>query len=59
MSRKMEKLTATIRKRIRNRLHAGGMIERRCSEVMEELDIRELNVDVAASLRQEKKVESF
>lgn len=59
VSRKMEKLTATIRKRIRNRLHAGGMIERRCSEVMEELDVRELNVDVAASLRQEKKVESF
>ena len=57
--RKMEKLTATIRKRIRNLLRASGMNERRCSEVMEELDIRELNIDVAASLRQEKKVESF
>jgi RNA polymerase sigma-70 factor (ECF subfamily) len=59
VSRKMDKLTGTIRKRIRSRLRAGGMHQRRCSEVMEELDVRKLNVDVAASLRQETKIGSF
>ena len=40
VSRKMDKLTGTIRKRIRSRLRAGGMHQRRCSEVMEELDVQ-------------------
>jgi RNA polymerase sigma-70 factor, ECF subfamily len=59
VSRKMEKLTATVRKRIRKRLLSSGMDARRCEETLEDMDVRDLNIDVAANLRQEKKIETF
>lgn len=59
VSRKMEKLTATVRKRIRKRLLSSGMDARRCEETLEDMDVRDLNIDVVANLRQEKKIETF
>jgi RNA polymerase sigma-70 factor (ECF subfamily) len=59
VSRKMDKLTASLRKRIRNRLLSTGMKERTCAEVLADLDVRDLQIDVAANLRQEKKFETF
>jgi RNA polymerase sigma-70 factor (ECF subfamily) len=59
VSRKMEKLTATVRKRIRKRLLSSGMDARQCKEILEDMDVRDLNIDVAANLRQEKKIETF
>jgi len=53
VSRKLERVTREVRKRVRKRLQAVGFHPRRCDELMQELDIRDLNVDVAATLRQE------
>jgi RNA polymerase sigma-70 factor, ECF subfamily len=53
VSRKLERVTREVRKRVRKRLQAVGFHPRRCDELMQELDIRDLNVDVTATLRQE------
>jgi RNA polymerase sigma-70 factor (ECF subfamily) len=59
ISRKLEKLTKELRKRIRKRLQAAGVNSRRCDELLLELDVRDLNVDVAENLRQERPIETF
>jgi RNA polymerase sigma-70 factor (ECF subfamily) len=59
VSRKLEELTKELRKRLRKRLHAAGFNPRRCDELLQELDVRDLNVKVAENLRQESPVETF
>ncbi len=59
ISRKLEKLTRELRKRIRKRLQAEGFNPRRCDELLRELDVRDLNVNVTENLRQERPVETF
>lgn len=59
ISRKLERLMKELRKRIRRRLQASGISYRRCDELLLELDVRDLNINVAGNLRQEKPVESF
>lgn len=59
ISRKLDRLTGTLRKRIRKRMQAAGMHSRRCDEVLEQLDVRDLNIDVAANLGQEKSTGTF
>jgi RNA polymerase sigma-70 factor (ECF subfamily) len=59
ISRKLDKVTGALRKRIRKRLQAAGINPRRCDELLQELDVRDLNVDVAANLRQERSVGTF
>jgi len=59
ISRRVKRLTSMVRKRIRQRLVSQGMDARRCDEILEELDVRDLNVDVGRSLRQEKKNQTF
>ncbi|MGD0939459.1 MAG: sigma-70 family RNA polymerase sigma factor [Terracidiphilus sp.] len=59
VSRKLEKLTKELRKRLRKRLQAAGFNTRRCDELLQELDVRDLNVKVAENLRQERPVETF
>lgn len=59
ISRKLERLTAELRKRVRKRLLASGIAARRCDELLAELDVRDLEIDVAANLRQEKRVHAF
>ncbi len=59
VSRKLEKLTGTLRKRVRKRLLANGMDLRACDELLSDLDVRDLNVDVKATLQQETKVDTF
>lgn len=59
ISRRLDRLTGTLRKRVRKRLLAAGLNSRECDELMEELDVRDLNVNVAASLKQETPIESF
>ena len=59
VSRKLEKLTAQLRKRIRKRLQIAGMDSRRCDELLLGLDVRDLNVNVAENLRQERPAETF
>ena len=59
ISRRMERLIGTVRKRVRNRLQGSGLSSRQCDEVMRDLDVRDLNVNVAASLKQETPLETF
>ena len=50
ISRKMEKLLAEVRKRIRKSLERRGMSRRQADEALE-TDVRDLQLDVAARLR--------
>jgi RNA polymerase sigma-70 factor (ECF subfamily) len=59
ISRKLDRLTTRIRKCVRWRLLASGFSPSRCDELLAELDVRDLNVDVAATLRQEKGIGTF
>lgn len=51
ISRKVEKITAALRKRIRNGLTARGMSKRQADEALE-ADVRDLRVDVRARLQE-------
>lgn len=59
VSRKLERATAGLRKRVRKRLLADGMDLRRCDELLAELDVRDLEVDVRGNLGQEGRQETF
>jgi RNA polymerase sigma-70 factor (ECF subfamily) len=59
VSRRLDKLTALLRARIRKRLMADGFDARRCAELMAGLDVRDLNVDVQGKLRQDSRVPPF
>jgi RNA polymerase sigma-70 factor (ECF subfamily) len=58
VSRKVEKITTALRKRIRNGLTTRGMSKRQADEALE-ADVRDLRVDVRARLAQETAPESF
>ncbi len=58
MSRRLDKLTASLRKRICTALVARGMSKRQADEALE-ADVRDLQVNVRAHLAQEKNPTSF
>ncbi len=51
ISRRLDRLTGALRKRVRKRLLAEGLSSRDCDELMLELDVRDLNVNVAAKFK--------
>ena len=59
ISRRLDKTMQALRKRIRKRLQASGWSSRECDEQLASLDVRDLDVNVSASLRQESPLESF
>jgi RNA polymerase sigma-70 factor (ECF subfamily) len=59
ISRRLERLTANLRKRVRKCLQRAGLGAYQCDEILEDLDVRDLNIDVAAQLRQEPATKSF
>ncbi len=59
VSRKLERIAGTLRKKLRQQLQAGGLDPMQCDELMAELDVRDLNVDVEGRLRQEPSAETF
>ncbi len=59
ISRKLDRTTATLRKRIRKRLIDGGMSSREADEAMQEVDVRDLQVPLEKNLRQETKGSTF
>ena len=59
VSRKLDRLTAALRKRVRRCLLTAGVAPRRCDEMLRELDVRDIDVDVAANLKQERSAETF
>lgn len=54
ISRKLERVTTSLRKRIRKRLIDGGMSPRQADEAMQDADVRDLNVNVNETLGQER-----
>ena len=53
ISRKLERLTAALRKRIRKRMIQSGMSPRQADEAMQDVDVRDLRIKVRETLRQE------
>jgi RNA polymerase sigma-70 factor (ECF subfamily) len=52
ISRKLERITSGIRKRIRQRLIKSGMSSRQAEEAMESVDVRDLRLPVRETLQQ-------
>jgi RNA polymerase sigma-70 factor (ECF subfamily) len=59
ISRKLERVTAALRKSIRKELLAKGLSARQADELMQEMDVRDLNVNVRANLQQEPRTSTF
>ena len=59
ISRKLERATATLRKRIRKRLIGSGISSRQVDEWMQDLDVRDVQLPIAETLRQEKQSSTF
>lgn len=59
ISRKLERITGTVRKSIRKRLMNSGMTARQADEAMEDIDVRDLRVKVRESLEQESPESAF
>ena len=59
ISRKLERSTAALRKRIRKRLIDGGMSAREADEAIQDVDVRDLQVPLEKSLRQESNGTTF
>jgi RNA polymerase sigma-70 factor (ECF subfamily) len=59
VSRKVERATATLRKRIRKRLIDGGMSPHEADERMQDLDVRDVQLPIEKSLRQETQGPTF
>jgi RNA polymerase sigma-70 factor, ECF subfamily len=59
VSRKLMRLTGDLRKRVRKRLLAAGVDGRECDELLQGLDVRNLNVNIEATLRQENSQATF
>ena len=52
ISRKLERVTSGLRKRIRKRMIQAGMSARQADEAMQDVDVRDLRVNVHETLRQ-------
>jgi len=52
ISRKLERVTSSLRKRIRKRMMEDGMSPRQADEAMQDVDVRDLRVRVSETLRQ-------
>jgi RNA polymerase sigma-70 factor (ECF subfamily) len=59
ISRKLERVTSELRKRIRKRMIAAGMSPRQADEAMQDVDVRDLRVPVRETLRQGTEALSF
>ena len=59
ISRKLERITAGARKRVRKRLMQAGMSARQADEAMEDVDVRDLRVRVSETLQQGRSKATF
>jgi RNA polymerase sigma-70 factor, ECF subfamily len=59
MSRRLDRITTQLRKRIVKRLRAAGLSARQCDELLQDLDVRDLDLNIAAKLRQETPTAAF
>jgi len=58
ISRKLERTTSTLRKRIRKRLMEGGMSARQADELMQDIDVRDVQFPME-KMRQETPARTF
>lgn len=59
ISRKLERATTALRKMIRKRLLAQGLSAPRIDELMQETDVRDLDVNIRENLQQESRKAAF
>ena len=59
ISRKIDRVINLLRKQLRRRMQAAGMDRRQCDELFAELDVRDLDLDLARNLRQDPPAETF
>jgi len=59
MSRRLDRIAVALRKRIRKQLLSAGLSARQCDELISDLDVRDLDIDVSAKLRQETPPAAF
>ena len=59
ISRKVDRLTKQLHKKLRLQLESNGFPRRACDEIMAEIDVRDININVAATLQQEQQTQSF
>jgi RNA polymerase sigma-70 factor (ECF subfamily) len=59
ISRKLERITSTVRKSVRKRLLQAGMTARQADEAMEDIDVRDLRVKVRETLQQGSSESTF
>lgn len=59
ISRKLDRLTATLRKSIKKEMLSKGLSGRQCDELMQDMDVRDLNVNVRGNLQQEPGTSAF
>jgi len=59
ISRQLERVTSSVRKRMRKRLVEAGMSARQADEAMQETDVRDLRVKVRETLRQDEAPPTF
>ncbi|MDT8066878.1 MAG: sigma-70 family RNA polymerase sigma factor [Terriglobia bacterium] len=59
ISRKLERATKALRKMIKKQLLAQGMGGRQADELMQETDVRDLNVNIRENLQQESSKTAF
>jgi RNA polymerase sigma-70 factor (ECF subfamily) len=59
MSRRLDRITTHLQKHTVRKLRTAGLNARQCDELMQEVDVRDLNLDVARKLRQESPLPAF
>lgn len=59
ISRKLDRLTGTIRKDIRTALIRRGMSPRQADEAMQDLDVRDVTINIRETLQQETRSRAF
>jgi RNA polymerase sigma-70 factor (ECF subfamily) len=59
MSRRLDRITTRLRKRTLKGLRAAGLSTRQCDELLQDLDVRDLKLDLASKLRQETSATAF
>ena len=59
ISRKLERATVSLRKRIRKRLLDGGLSAAQADEMMQDADVRDIQLPIEKSLRQDSQGSTF
>jgi len=59
MSRRLDRITTQIRKRVVKHLRASGLGQRQCDELLENTDVRDLDLDLTTKLRQDSPGAAF